>query len=161
MFWDCLRLGVVLTNNDILRCIRKAFDFDENTVIEIFSLADFNVTEVQVSTWLRGDGESVAQITDSELSLFLNGFINLKRGKSDSVQPKPEDSLNNNVVFKKLRIALDLKSEDILEIFQRVDLSLSKHELSSFFRKPGNKHYRECDDRIIQKFLLGVQASSR
>tara|TARA_R110002074_G_scaffold236852_3_gene408706 strand:- start:92 stop:415 length:324 start_codon:yes stop_codon:yes gene_type:complete len=90
--------------------------------------------------------------------VFLNGFINFKRGKRDGPQPKPEKQLNNNMVFQKLRIALNLKADDILQL---VDFDLSKHELSALFRKPGNKSYRECKDQILRNFLLGIQHQLR
>ena len=93
--------------------------------------------------------------------MFLNGFINLKRGKREGEQPKPQTFLNNNMVFQKLRIALDLKTEDILEIFRLVDVRFSKHEITSFFRKPNNDHYRECLDNTLQNFLQGVQSQLR
>jgi uncharacterized protein YehS (DUF1456 family) len=148
-----------LTNNDIFRRIRNTFDLNDSTVIEIFSLADFNVEEEQVTAWLQKeeDDETFIKINDTELALFLNGFINLKRGKRDGEQPKPENHLNNNKVFQKLRIALDLKAEDILDILKLVDVCLNKNELSALFRKPKNKHYRECKDEILQSFLLGIQ----
>ena len=95
------------------------------------------------------------------MAVFLNGFINFKRGKREGAQPVPEDRLNNNMVFQKLRIALNLKAEDILDIFQLVEFRLSSHELSAFFRKPGNKNYRECRDQILRNFLLGVQYQLR
>jgi uncharacterized protein YehS (DUF1456 family) len=151
-----------LTNNDILRRIRNTFDLNDGAVIEIFSLADFNATEEQVTAWFeKEEDETFIKLNDAELALFLNGFINLKRGKREGGQPKPEDHLNNNRIFQKLRIALNLKAEDILDILQLVDLRLSKHELSAFFRKPENKHYRECKDQTLQNFLLGIQCQLR
>jgi len=95
------------------------------------------------------------------LAVFLNGFINLKRGKRDGPQPKPEERLNNNLIFQKLRIALNLRAEDIIDILQLVDFRLSKPELSAFFRKPDNKNYRKCKDQILRNFLLGVQSKFR
>jgi len=151
-----------LTNNDILRRLRYTFDLKDNTVVEIFALADFTVTEEQVVTWLKKDEDkSFTKINDVTLALFLNGFINLKRGKRDGKASVPEKKLNNNMVFQKLRIALNLKAEDIVDILQGVDFPLSKHELSSFFRKPDNKHYRECKDQILRNFLLGLQLQFR
>lgn len=150
-----------MTNNDILNRLSKTFDLNDSTIIEIFSLADFNATEAQVNAWLKQEEEKTSsKLSDTELALFLNGFINLKRGKRDGEQPKPEAQLNNNMVFQKLRIALNLKAEDILEILERADVRLSKHELSAFFRKTGNKHYRECSDQTLQNFLLGIQCQS-
>ncbi|MEJ2763480.1 DUF1456 family protein [Photobacterium sp. MCCC 1A19761] len=151
-----------MTNNDILRRVRYTFDLKDNVMTEIFSLAELNVTEEQVKCWLKKEeDESFIKLSDTELAIFLNGFINLKRGKREGEQPQPEKHLNNNMVFQKLRIALNLKAEDILDVFQLVDFRLSKHELSAFFRKPDNKHYRECKDQMLRNFLLGIQRQLR
>lgn len=151
-----------MITNDIFRRIRYAFDLKDNVVVGVFSLADFTVTEEQVSAWLKKEeDDTFLKLKDVELAAFLNGFINFKRGKRDGKQPKPEEHLNNNMVFQKLRIALDLKADDILAIFQLVDFQLSNHELSAFFRKPGNKNYRECKDQILRNFLLGIQHQLR
>ncbi|MCG3731112.1 DUF1456 family protein [Vibrio cincinnatiensis] len=151
-----------MTNNDILRRVRYTFDLKDSVMAEIFSLADLNVTDEQVTSWLKKeDDESFVELSDTELAVFLNGFINFKRGKREGEQPKPEEKLSNNIVFQKLRIALNLKAEDILEILQLVDFRLSKHELSAFFRKPENKHYRECKDQVLRNFLLGFQSQLR
>ena len=52
-------------------------------------------------------------------------------------------------------------AEDILELLAKVDLRISKHELSAFFRKPGHKHYRECKDQVLRNFLNGLQLKYR
>lgn len=145
-----------------MRRIRYTFDLKDRGMVKIFSLADFNATEKQVDAWLRKEeDEAFLTLSNTELAVFLNGFINFKRGNRDGPQPKPEKHLNNNMVFQKLRIALNLKAEDILDILQLVDLDLSKHELSAFFRKPGNKNYRECKDQVLRNFLLGIQHQLR
>lgn len=131
-------------------------------MIEIFALADFNVTEEQVTAWLKKDeDDAFLKLNDTALAVFLNGFIIYKRGKRDGEQPEPEKQLNNNIVFQKLRIALNLKADGILAIFQLVEFQLSNHELSALFRKPGNKNYRECKDQILRNFLLGLQRQVR
>lgn len=131
-------------------------------MIEIFALADFNVTEEQVTAWLKKDeDDAFLTLNDTALAVFLNGFIIYKRGKRDGEQPEPEKQLNNNIVFQKLRIALNLKADGILAIFQLVEFQLSNHELSALFRKPGNKNYRECKDQILRNFLLGLQRQVR
>ncbi|HKM15357.1 MAG TPA: DUF1456 family protein [Marinospirillum sp.] len=151
-----------MINNDILRRVRYTFDLKDSTMIEVFSLADFNATKEQITAWLKKeDDEAFLKLKDIELASFLNGFINLKRGKREGEQPKPEKSLNNNTVFQKLRIALNLKTEDILEIFQLVDFSISNHELSAFFRKTDHKNYRECKDQVLRNFLMGIQQQLR
>lgn len=151
-----------MINNDILRRVRYIFDLRDNTMIEVFSLADLSVTKDQVTAWLKKEEEDgFVKLRDVELATFLNGFINLKRGKREGEQAKPEKTLNNNVVFQKLRIALNLKTEDVLAIFKLVDFSLSNHELSAFFRKPDHKNYRECKDQVLRNFLMGVQRQLR
>ena len=154
--------GYLLTNNDVLRRIRYVFDLNDSTMIKIFALADFTVTEEHVFAWLKKDeDDGFLKLNDAALAVFLNGFIIYKRGKRDGEQPEPETQLNNNIVFQKLRIALNLKADDILAIFQLVELQLSNHELSALFRKPGNKNYRECKDQILRNFLLGLQRQVR
>jgi uncharacterized protein YehS (DUF1456 family) len=65
------------------------------------------------------------------------------------------------VIFRKLKIALDLQAEEILAILASVEVPLSKHELSAFFRKPEHKHYRECKDQVLRNFIQGVQRKYR
>lgn len=120
------------------------------------------VTRSQVSDWLKKDEDPKQQLCeDRMLACFLNGMINEMRGKKEGAQPAPEDKLNNNIILKKLKIALNLKAEDILRIMGLADFSLSKHELSAFFRKKGHKHYRECKEQILRNFLHGIQIEYR
>jgi uncharacterized protein YehS (DUF1456 family) len=151
-----------LTNNDILRRLRYTFDLDDKAMISAFSAADKSVTRAQVSNWLKKEDDSnYSAMKDTDLAVFLNGFINTKRGKREGAQPEPEKRLTNNMVFMKLRIALNMKAEDILETMEVANFKMSKHELSSFFRKPDNKHYRECKDQILRNFLTGLQHQLR
>ena len=151
-----------MTNNDVLRRIRYTFDYDDAKMIALFGLADYQVTREQVSAWLKKDDDpAYKECSDTELAIFLNGLINDKRGKKPGTQPQPEQRLSNNIIFRKLKIALNLKDENVLEIMGRVDFRMSKHELSAFFRKPGHKNYRECQDQILRNFLNGVQLKYR
>ncbi len=151
-----------MTNNDLLRRLRYTFDLNDAEMIEVFSLADVIITREQLSAWLKkDDDEAFVDCSDEECATFLNGFINLKRGKKEGAQPVPEKRLTHNIRFKKLKIALDLKADDILDILKRVDFNLSKHELSAFFRKKGHKHYRACQDQILRNFLAGLQKKYR
>jgi len=151
-----------VTNNDILRRIRYVFDFNDSKVISIFSLAGLEVTREQISDWLKKDDDAAYKsLTDEQLAIFLNGLIVEKRGKKDGPQPAPEKVLNNNIIFRKLKIALNLQSDDVLDIMAKADLKISKHELSAFFRKADHKHYRPCKDQILRNFLKGVQLKLR
>ncbi|GBE45856.1 hypothetical protein BMS3Bbin11_00949 [bacterium BMS3Bbin11] len=151
-----------MTNNDILRRLRYIFDFDDSKIISLFGCADYQVTREQISDWLKKEDDSAYQkCSDTLLAIFLNGLINDIRGKKEGPQPEPEKRLTNNMIFRKLKIALNLKAEDVLEILSLAGFSLSKHELSAFFRKPGHKHYRECKDQFLRNFLQGLQLKYR
>jgi len=151
-----------VTNNDILRRIRYTFDYHESKMVTIFALADYQVSQEQISDWLKKEDDPAYQnCNDTQLAIFLNGLINDKRGKKDGPQPQPEKKLTNNIIFRKLKIALNLKDDDILEIMSLAGLSISKHELSAFFRRPGHKHYRDCKDQILRNFLKGMRLKYR
>jgi uncharacterized protein YehS (DUF1456 family) len=68
---------------------------------------------------------------------------------------------NNNLILRKLRIALNLKEEDMLAIFALRSFRLSAHELSAFFRNPSQAQYRECKDQVLRNFLMGLQQKFR
>ncbi len=151
-----------MTNNDVLRRIRYIFNFNDSKMVAVFGLADYRVTLDQISCFLKKDDDPALQkCNDNQLATFLNGLIIDKRGKKEGGQPEPEEILNNNIIFRKLRIALNLKAEDILEILNLANISTSKHELSAFFRRPGHKHYRNCKDQILRLFLKGLQIKYR
>ncbi len=151
-----------MSNNDILRNLRYAFDFNDFVMMEIFGLAGQTVIRETVSNWLKKDDDpDFHPIYDQDLAAFLNGLIILKRGKKEDVQPKNEKSLNNNTIFRKLKIALNLRDEDILETLHKVDFRISKHELSAFFRKPTQNQYRVLHDQILRNFLRGINIKYR
>ncbi len=147
-----------MTNNDILRRLRFTFDFNDETVMNLFRDGGIEVTRTEISDWMKKEeDEAYKNLGDKYLAAFLNGFITKNRGKKEGPQPEPEKKLNNNIILRKLRIALNMQDEDMLEILDLADLRFSKHELSAFFRKPDHKHYRECKDQIVRNFLHGLQ----
>ena len=147
-----------MTNNDILRRIRYMFHFNELNMVDIFKLAEHEVEKSQVSAWLKKDEDpELVEITDRELAIFLNGLIIDKRGKREGPQPEPEDPLSNNMILRKLKIAFNLKSDDIIDLFTLIDKKIGKHELSAFFRHPDNKSYEPCGNQYLRQFLNGLQ----
>ena len=151
-----------MNNNDVLRRIRYAFDFDDSKMIAIFKAADCEVTRTEVSAWLKKDEDvDFIKIKDVQLATFLNGLINDMRGKKEGPQAVPETRLTRNIILIKLKIAMNLQADGVLDLLYRSDNIISKHELSAFFRKPGHKHYRECHDQILRNFLNGLQLKLR
>ena len=151
-----------MTKNDILRRIRYTFDFNDEKMIAIFALANHKATRAEISDWMkREEAPAYKPLYDDELAVFLNGLIIEKRGRKEGPVPKPEKKLTNNVILKKLQIALNLRAEELLEVLMLADLKVSKYELSAFFRKPDHKHYRPLRDQILRNFLNGMQLKYR
>ena len=61
--------------------------------------------------------------------------------------------MNNNDVFKKLRVALQLRDDQIVEILELVDFRISKAELGAFFRTEDHPNFMECGDQVLRNFL--------
>ena len=147
-----------MTNNDILGRVRYLFDYNDSKMIALFKLANLDVERSEICNWLKKDIDPLfKELADKELSTFLNGLIIEKRGKREGPQPEPEDPLSNNMILRKLKIALNLKTDDILDLFASIDKKISKHELSAFFRKPDNRSYKHCMDQYLRHFLNALQ----
>ena len=146
-----------MTNNDILRRLRYALKLRDKNLIDIFKNVEVKVSESQVSAWLKKDDEEGYQaLRDKDFAEFLNALIIEKRGKRDGELPKAEKKLTNNLIFKKLRIALSFKDDDIVETLKKADFKMSKAEVNAFFRNKDHKHFRECKDQVLRNFLQGL-----
>ncbi|MEO8235017.1 MAG: DUF1456 family protein [Flavobacterium sp.] len=64
--------------------------------------------------------------------------------------------MTNNDIFKKLRVALMLRDDQIVEILELVDFRISKSEIGAFFRDEKHENYVECGDQILRNFLNGL-----
>ena len=151
-----------MINNDVVRRVRYIFDFNDDKMMKLFKEGGYDATRAEISAWMKQeDDPDFTNCPDYRLAAFLNGLIIEKRGRREGEQPKPEKKLTNNIIFMKLKIALNLKAEDVLEILALADFALGKHELSAFFRRPDHKHYRECKDQVLRNFLKGLQIKYR
>lgn len=171
-----------MDNNDILIRLRYALDIKDTDMVEIFNIDGVKLTIEEVRKMLMKSKDSGSVeveahdeieenriCSNAELESFLNGLIIFKRGKQDkkSDQPaKPVLSIKskqniNNIVLKKLKIALSLTSEDMLDIFNEAGINVTKGELSALFRKEGHKHYKECGDKYARNFLKGLALKNR
>ncbi|MCK5208900.1 MAG: DUF1456 family protein [Cyclobacteriaceae bacterium] len=65
-------------------------------------------------------------------------------------------ALTNNDIIKKIRVALKLRDDDIIEILKLVDYKISKSELGAFFRKDDHPKYMPLMDQILRNFLNGL-----
>jgi uncharacterized protein YehS (DUF1456 family) len=69
--------------------------------------------------------------------------------------------LTNNDILKKLRVALALKDDEIIEICKKADFDVSKAELSALFRKEDHPNYKPCGDQFLRNFLNGLVIHKR
>ena len=149
-----------MINNDVLRRVRYALDFNDATMLEVFALGDLVISRDELLSYLKKDEqEGFVSLNNQKMDDFLSGLIIYKRGKQEDKpgqEKKPSLPLSNNSMLKKLRIALNFKEEDMLNTLKLADFQISKGELSAFFRQKDHKNYRECGDQIIRNFLQGL-----
>ncbi len=149
-----------MTNNDTLRRLRYALNKNDIAMAQITSKSGRETTEAEVINWLKFEDESgFSELSDSDLCSFLDGLIVEKRGPHPSGNvPKPLDFLSNNEVLKKLRIALNLQSDGMLEIFKKAEFDVSNAELGSFFRRADHPKFAKCPEQVLRKFITGLSA---
>jgi len=149
-----------MANNDILRSIRDALTIDDAAMMQIFKESGREVGPSTITALLKTEEQDgYVPCSDPILGFFLDGLICYKRGTKDgSPTPaaKPPAPLTKNAIVKKLRIALDLKEDDMIAIFKAARIEISKNDLGALFRKVGNKHYKECSDQYFRGFLKGL-----
>lgn len=171
-----------MDNNDRLIRLRYALDIKDTDMTKIFKLGGVELTKEEMRKILTKSKDSYFEELDDYLETgdniecdnimlesFLNGLIIFKRGKQDTKpgQPtRPVLSLKNNkdvnnILLKKLKIALSLTSDDILEIIAAAGVTVTKGELGAIFRKEGHKNYKECGDKYARKFLKGLSIRNR
>ena len=152
-----------MTNNDVLRRLRYILNIKDTKIIKILALVNYQVPLPRVVSWLKkDDDEDFTACSDKDLLAFLDGLIIEKRGKRETppgqkTPVRADQKLNNNLVFLKLKIAFNLKSDDVLDIMELAEFNISSSELSAFFRKKTHRHYRVCKDQILRKFIKGLQ----
>lgn len=174
-----------MDNNDILIRLRYALNLRDREMVEIFKLGGAELTEEIVRKLLikskdtyhynqgvdDGDGreekEENIKCKNSMLESFLDGFIIFKRGKQETKpgqleRPVLKNNENpNNILLKKLKIALSLTSEDMTEILKETGVIVTKGELGALLRKEGHKNYKECGDKYARNFLKGLAKKYR
>ncbi|MCE2027602.1 DUF1456 family protein [Marinibactrum sp. C21] len=142
--------------------MRYIFDYSDQVMLSIFQQGGYESNQSELLTWLKREEEpGFVACKDIELARFLNGLIINNRGAKDGVIPEPETVLNNNIILRKLKIALDLQADDLLAILKLVNVEPSKHELSALFRRADHKNYRQCQDQLFRQFLNGMEKRYR
>lgn len=153
-----------MTNNDVLRRFRYALDISDAAILEMFKLGGHEIDKATLTALLKKEDDAgYMACRDDAMTAFLDGLIVQKRGKREGVTPpQPTDTrLRNNVILKKMRIALNLNEDDMLAILKLADVVISTSELSALFRRKDHKHYKECGDQFLRNFLNGLTKHHR
>ncbi|MCG6202783.1 DUF1456 family protein [Psychromonas antarctica] len=149
-----------MITNDVLRRVRYALQLNDKKMLEIFASVDNAIDESYLRSIMAKEGEeNFIFCTDSLLSLFLDGLINEKRGKKEGSSPivLPENTVMlNNDILRKLRIALNFKEDDMLDVLESAEFPVSKSELSALFRKKDHRNFKVCGDQLLRNFLNGI-----
>ena len=152
-----------MSPNEIIRRLQFMLDVDIDVITQCFSLANCLVSSDEAKAMLiPEDREGYLPCSQEKLSYFLDGLIVFRRGdnsKQEGAKAKGQRNtvaLNNNVILKKIRIALELQARDLDNAFMLADHEISPHEISALFRKPGTKHYVECSDEVFERLLSGL-----
>ena len=146
-------------NNDILRRLRYALNIDDATMQDIFSISGYKIEREDIISLLKKEDEvDFLECSNDVIISFLDGLILHKRGKQENkpVATKKQLILNNNIILKKIRIALNFKEENMLATFKSAGVNVSKSELTALFRSSNHKHYKKCGDQFIRNFLQGL-----
>jgi uncharacterized protein YehS (DUF1456 family) len=64
--------------------------------------------------------------------------------------------MTNNDILKKLRVALKLRDEDIIQVLKLAEFSVTKSEVNALFRSEDHPNYKECGDQLLRNFLNGL-----
>lgn len=153
-----------MTSNDLLRRLRYALNLNGVSIAETCALAGHEIGPVEVLNLLKKEDEKGFAVCDDALmAAFLDGLIISRRGPRDGSPDTPRlpaSPLNNNLILRKLRIALELNDTDMLEIFRLAGVSISKPELSALFRGAGQRNFKECGDQLLRNFVRGLTLGS-
>ena len=155
-----------MTNNDIFRRLRYAIDLSNKTILESFKLSGHDMSQSEFMALLKKeDEEGYLECSDVVLEAFLDGLITIKRGKrqeeTSACAKKTVTQLTNNEILRKIRIALELKEQEILALLKLAQFPVSKSELSALFRAKGHENYKECGDQLLRNFLKGLTLRNR
>ena len=144
-----------MTNNDILRRLRYAFNYTNLNVVKVIGHVGEKVELSQVGLWIQQ--EDAPPLSDKKLCQFLDGLIiEKRRSRPDGAIPQPQETISRNEILKKLRIALSLRDEGMMDVFKNAKFVVTKAELGSFFRKEGQRNYTDCPEQVLRKFIHGL-----
>ena len=149
---------MVISTNEILFRIQKALHLTTDEMLEAYKLENYKMLEPHLKDILKRRQDNGFMLCSyEELGIFLDGLVTLKRGPSPKKDTNDEVvELTNNLILKKLRIALELKEAEAEIIFGLADIELTKQQLASLFRKESHKNFKPCSSELLMAFIEGL-----
>lgn len=161
-----------MNNNDIIIRLRYALNIKNADMITIFDLGGVTIDEQQLHDLLTKQTPEAKR--DEKFSIimlesFMNGLIISQRGHKTGADLKPipptfdmtNDDRINNVVIKKLKIAMGYTSDDLMSFMKAAGITISKSELSAILRRPDHRNYKVAGDRYLRNLLKGMAMTYR
>ncbi|NJD90092.1 MAG: DUF1456 family protein [Geobacter sp.] len=149
-----------MTNNDLLRRLRYALNLNGVSMAEIFALSGHPIEPVEVLKLLKKDDEhGFVPCDNTMMNNFLDGLIISRRGRQEqkAAPEKPRCfAFTNNLILRKLRIALELDDEGMIAVLKAAEVTVSKPQLSAMFRSSEHRNYKECGDQFLRNFIRGL-----
>ncbi len=149
-----------MNNNDLLRRLRYVLSLNGETIAELCTMGGHEIRPLDVLKLLKKETEpGFVACDDRVMGSFLDGLILSRRGAHDpkaGAAVATETALNNNLILRKLRIALELNDEAMLAILARAGVQLSTSELSALFRAKGHRNFKPCGDQMLRNFIRGL-----
>ena len=154
-----------MINNDIMIRLRYALNITDLKLVELFELAGMPLSaEALRPLFLKEDEEGFRECDGPTLGAFLEGLVISRRGRKEgapAAMPAWVSQPSNNDVLKAVRIALQLREEEIVAILRSVDVDASKSEINALFRRKDQDNFRLCGDQFLRNFLAGVTKKYR
>ncbi|CAA6814172.1 MAG: Unknown protein [uncultured Sulfurovum sp.] len=147
-----------MQTNDILFKLKTALSLEDEQIIEAYKLVDYEMTKARLANIMtRRQDKNFEEASFEELGIFLDGLVLLKRGPSDKVANEDDVvELTNNLILKKVRVAMELKEPELIILFALGEVTITKRQIGSLFRKEGAKNFKVCSDELLDAFLEGL-----
>ncbi len=176
-----------MDTNDLNRRLRFALTMDDSDVIDSYRHVGYEASIELVKAWRIKLGEpDYVPCPPAAIHAMLNGVVIQRRGPQEplaaSSTPSTEKKadatsktqsgntsgsgdesvqiVDNNEILKQIRIALSLRTDDVLTLINSSGGKLSKGELNALFRNRSARNYRRCGDQVLRWFLSAL-ASAR
>ena len=159
-------------NNDVIRRLQYIFNINSKDMMTIFELGGLTLdklTYLAIMAKPTQDSARDAQLSRHDLEKFLNGLIISQRGHKknpDGSIAAPDYSMQrdndiNNVVIKKVKIAMAYTTEDLLDFWQAADFKVTKGEVGAMLRRKSHPKYLIAGDQFMRKLLIGMANTLR